>query len=87
MRAGAKLGIRRSEKPKTTILETRRGSTGGCIHIMAGPPGNVDKLAERLRVAGAALELDPTNMSWGMRELHARDPDGNFIVVAGLLAE
>ena len=52
---------------------------------MAGTPENVDRLAERSRVANIALELEPTDMPWGMREMLAIDPDGNFIVVGGML--
>lgn len=73
--------------PLSIFLETRRGSTGGCIHIMAGAPENVDRLAARLRAEGVVLELEPTNMPWGMREMHTADPDGNLIVIGGLLAE
>jgi catechol 2,3-dioxygenase-like lactoylglutathione lyase family enzyme len=37
----------------------------------------VDPLHEELSARGVAIELAPTDQSWGNREMYLRDPDGN----------
>jgi uncharacterized glyoxalase superfamily protein PhnB len=40
---------------------------------------DVDKLYDELRSRHALIRQPPTNMPWGIRELHVADPDGNVI--------
>ena len=37
---------------------------------------NVDELAARIKKQGGKLDLEPTDMSWGVRLLRFTDPDG-----------
>jgi catechol 2,3-dioxygenase-like lactoylglutathione lyase family enzyme len=37
----------------------------------------VDRLHEELKARGVAIELAPTDQTWGNREMYVRDPDGN----------
>src|SRR5687767_5116423 len=38
---------------------------------------SVDKLHDEFVKRGAIVKMPPTNMEWGLRELHVADPDGN----------
>jgi uncharacterized glyoxalase superfamily protein PhnB len=37
---------------------------------------NVDELAARIKARGGALEMEPTDMPWGVRAFRLQDPDG-----------
>ena len=37
---------------------------------------NIDELANRIKQAGATLDLEPTDTPWGARVFRLRDPDG-----------
>ena len=39
----------------------------------------LDTVFHELAARGITLELAPTDMPWGMRELRLRDPDGNTL--------
>ena len=43
---------------------------------------DVDRLHEELCGRGAAVQLPPTDQTWGTRETGIRDPDGNVLVFA-----
>lgn len=47
---------------------------------------SVDDLAARVKAKGSALELEPTDMPWGVRLVTLRDPDGYKINIAKPLA-
>ncbi len=40
---------------------------------------DVDRLHEEFRGKKAIIRMAPTNMPWGMREMHVSDPDGNVL--------
>ena len=40
---------------------------------------DVDALLEEVEPAGGTLLAQPTNMPWGQRVAHTRDPDGNAV--------
>ncbi len=40
---------------------------------------DVDALYKEIRARGAIIEMAPTRMPWGLREMHVADPDGNTI--------
>jgi catechol 2,3-dioxygenase-like lactoylglutathione lyase family enzyme len=44
---------------------------------------DVDKLYAELKQRGARIEMAPTNMPWGSREMNVRDRDGNLLRFAG----
>ncbi len=43
---------------------------------------NVDLLHHEISRRGAVTQLPPTDQTWGTREAHIRDPDGNVLVFA-----
>jgi uncharacterized glyoxalase superfamily protein PhnB len=52
----------------------RAGLTGAFIWVT-----DVDRLHEELSARGAIVRLPPTDQTWGTRELHISDPDGNVL--------
>lgn len=58
------------------LCEGCQGMPGGWM--MAFVP-SVDVLFEELRAKHALVRMPPTNMRWGLRELHISDPSGNVI--------
>lgn len=40
---------------------------------------DVDKLHDELAKRGAIIRMPPTEMPWGLREMHVSDPDGNVL--------
>jgi catechol 2,3-dioxygenase-like lactoylglutathione lyase family enzyme len=40
---------------------------------------DVDKYYDELKHRGAIIRQPPTDMPWGLREMHIADPDGNVI--------
>ena len=53
-----------------------QGSPGSWMWIFAP---DVDRLHDELVRRGAIIKLKPTNMPWGVREMHVADPDGNVL--------
>jgi len=43
---------------------------------------DLDGLHEELVRNGLSIDLSPTDQTWGNREMHVRDPDGNRICFA-----
>ena len=52
------------------------GVVGGIVYIVVD---DVDALRSELKTRGTPVVLEPTDQTWGMRELYVRDPDGNTI--------
>lgn len=40
---------------------------------------DVDKLHDEMKKRGASIRMAPTDMPWGLREMHVGDPDGNVL--------
>lgn len=40
---------------------------------------DVNALFRELRARGLTTLMEPTDQDWGMREVHLRDPDGNYL--------
>jgi catechol 2,3-dioxygenase-like lactoylglutathione lyase family enzyme len=51
--------------------------TPGAWVMMFTP--DVDALHDEVRRKGALIRMPPTNMPWGLREMHVSDPDGNVL--------
>jgi catechol 2,3-dioxygenase-like lactoylglutathione lyase family enzyme len=52
------------------------GVAGGVVFLVVE---DVDALHVELKTKGVAIELEPTDQSWGNREMYVEDPDGNSI--------
>jgi catechol 2,3-dioxygenase-like lactoylglutathione lyase family enzyme len=52
------------------------GVAGAAVHLLVD---HVDRLHEELRAKSVAIDLEPTDQTWGNREMYVRDPDGNCI--------
>jgi catechol 2,3-dioxygenase-like lactoylglutathione lyase family enzyme len=53
-----------------------QGAPGSWLMVFAP---NVDKLHDELVGKGAIIKMPPTDMPWGLREMHVADPDGNVL--------
>jgi len=52
------------------------GVAGGAVFLGVE---DVDALHKELKAIGVVIDLEPTDQSWGNREMYVRDPDGNSI--------
>lgn len=52
------------------------GVVGGVVNIVVD---DVDRLHEELLGRGTPIDLEPIDQTWGAREMHVKDPDGNSI--------
>ena len=52
------------------------GVSGGVVNFEVN---EIDRLHEEFKANGVAIELEPTDQTWGNREMHLLDPDGNSI--------
>ena len=58
----------------------RAGKTGAFLRVI-----DVDALFDEISARGAVSQLPPTDQTWGNREAHIRDPDGNVLCLAAKL--
>ncbi|MEK6337291.1 MAG: VOC family protein [Acidobacteriota bacterium] len=49
---------------------------GGVVFLVVE---DVDALHAELKAKGVTIDLEPTEQSWGNREMYVSDPDGNSI--------
>ncbi len=52
------------------------GVSGGSVYLLVD---DVDTLHEELRHSGVRIHLEPTDQTWGNREMHVKDPDGQSV--------
>ena len=52
------------------------GVAGGVVFLVVR---DVDELFKELKDKGVTIDLEPTDQSWGNREMYIHDPDGNSI--------
>lgn len=52
------------------------GVVGGVVYILVD---NVDALHAEFVDRGVPIHIEPTDQTWGMREMYVRDPDGNSV--------
>ena len=52
------------------------GNPGSAVYVVVD---DVDALAAQLRERGVEIALEPTDQSWGNREMYVEDPDGNSV--------
>ena len=52
------------------------GVVGGIVFLGVE---DVDALHKELKARGIVIDLEPTDQSWGNREMYVHDPDGNSI--------
>jgi len=58
------------------LSEHTEVSFGGLVYLYTT---ELDIVFHELVARGITLDLAPTDMPWGMREMHLRDPDGNML--------
>ncbi|HEX5761151.1 MAG TPA: VOC family protein [Thermoanaerobaculia bacterium] len=59
----------------------RDRTKGVGIRLHCDTAQDVDALAARIRAAGGTLTEEPTDRSWGLRELTVADPDGFLLSI------
>ena len=52
------------------------GVAGGVVFLVVQ---DVDELFKELRDRAVKIDLEPTDQSWGNREMYIHDPDGNSL--------
>jgi catechol 2,3-dioxygenase-like lactoylglutathione lyase family enzyme len=52
------------------------GVSGGLVYLLVD---DVDGLHEELLRKKVRIDLEPTDQTWGNREMYVKDPDGNSI--------
>ncbi|HEY0514884.1 MAG TPA: VOC family protein [Thermoanaerobaculia bacterium] len=52
------------------------GVSGGVVFLLVD---DVDALHEELLRKGVRIDLEPTDQTWGNREMNVKDPDGNSV--------
>lgn len=52
------------------------GISGSVVYLLVD---DVDGLHEELRRKGVRIDLEPTDQTWGNREMYVKDSDGNSI--------
>jgi uncharacterized glyoxalase superfamily protein PhnB len=52
------------------------GRPGSVVYLIVD---DIDQLHGELLERGVAIDMPPTNQTWGNREMYVRDPDGNSI--------
>jgi catechol 2,3-dioxygenase-like lactoylglutathione lyase family enzyme len=52
------------------------GVAGGVVFLGVE---DLDALHKELKAKGVVIDLEPTDQSWGNREMYVHDPDGNSI--------
>ncbi|HZM97750.1 MAG TPA: glyoxalase superfamily protein [Pyrinomonadaceae bacterium] len=52
------------------------GVAGGVVFVGVE---DVDQLHEELKARGVVIDMEPTDQTWGNREMYVHDPDGNSI--------
>lgn len=57
----------------------RAGMTGAFLQV-----SDVDLLYSEISARGAICQLPPTDQTWGNRETHIQDPDGNVLCFANV---
>ena len=57
----------------------RAGATSAFLRV-----SDVDQLYAEISARGAICQLPPTDQTWGNRETHIRDPDGNVLCFASI---
>jgi uncharacterized glyoxalase superfamily protein PhnB len=67
--------VRRSET-ELFMCERCQGQPGSWTMIFAH---DIDALYKEFISRKAIIKMPPTNMPWGLREMHVADPDGNVL--------
>jgi uncharacterized glyoxalase superfamily protein PhnB len=70
------MGLTRDEAELHVSSFSGDGVSGGVVFLLVK---DVDALHVELVAKGVAIELEPTNQSWGNREMYVADADGNSI--------
>lgn len=70
------MGIARDEVELHLSSFSGDGVAGGVVFVGVQ---DLDELYKELRAKGVAIDLEPTDQSWGNREMYIHDADNNSI--------
>jgi uncharacterized glyoxalase superfamily protein PhnB len=70
------IGLSRDETRLHVSSFSGDGVSGGVVFLLVD---DVDGLDEELIRKGVRIDLEPTDQTWGNREMYVKDPDGNSI--------
>jgi uncharacterized glyoxalase superfamily protein PhnB len=70
------MGLERDEVRLHVSSFSGDGAAGGAVFLVVE---DLDALHAELKAKGVTIDMEPTNQSWGNREMYVHDPDGNSI--------
>ena len=70
------MGLSRDEVRLHVSSFSGDGVSGGVVFLLVD---DVDRLHEELLRKGVPIDLEPTDQTWGNREMYVKDPDGNSL--------
>ena len=70
------MGLKRDKVVVHVSSFSGDGVAGGVVFLGVE---DVDALHEELKAKGVVIALEPTDQSWGNREMYVHDPDNNSI--------
>ena len=70
------MGLRRDEAQLHVSSFSGDGIAGGVVYLLVE---DVDALHRELVAKGVKIALEPTDQTWGNREMYVKDADGNSI--------
>ncbi len=70
------MGLTRDEVQLHVSSFAGDGVSGGVVFLVVK---DVDALHAELKTKGVPIDLEPTDQTWGNREMYVSDPDGNSI--------
>jgi len=70
------MGLTRNEVELHLSSFSGDGVAGGVVFVGVQ---NVDELHQELKGKGVIIDMEPTDQSWGNREMYVHDPDNNSI--------
>ena len=70
------MGLARDEARLHVSSFPGDGLSGGVAYVVVD---DIDALHAQLALEGVRIDLEPTDQTWGNREMYVKDPDGNSI--------
>ena len=75
--APCRMGLSRGDA--TIRVSSFSGDSVPCVGVIMWT-SDVDGLRAEFTAKGVHIDMEPTDQSWGTREMHVRDADGNLLV-------
>ena len=67
------------------LCEQGQGHPGAWVVFNVASAAEVDRVHEEFRQSGARILEEPQDRSWGLREMHVEDLDGNTLRIGAVI--